>query len=379
MRIGLVCESCDRRTGIGRIVNSLGSVFLDNGHEVICASQRFEDVDRKISRYSIPHLTSSNGLNKLLFRFGMPAIRGLKADIVHTFGVGRGADVVSAQSCHHAGHSLLRCYRNQVLERGGFGFYDWVSLGDERALLNAPSTRAIIAVSQLVRSQIEEVYRIDPRKISVIPNGVDYSVFNELRTRDDRLDLQRTLGFPPDSFNLLFVGNEFGRKGLTAVLRAISLLRDKELRLVVVGAGQRRTYEVLAAELRVSESVTFTGSVPNPERFYVAADTLILPSLYEPFGMVVIEAMAAGLPVITSKACGATEGMVHGNHIYQVDDPASAEEVAEAIATLKANTLLRQNIAAGGLEKAKEFAWESVAQRILTVYKEILEKKSTEH
>ncbi len=97
------------------------------------------------------------------------------------------------------------------------------------------------------------------------------------------------------------------------------------------------------------------------------SDVFIFPTLYEPFGMVVLEAMAAGLPVIASRNCGATEGMTHGLHGIFLDDPTSAGELAEWIRTLLADDVLSRKISEGGRNIARTFCWDTIAERTFDV------------
>ena len=369
MRIGLASQSFDHRTGIGRIATSLAAELIALGHDVIGAAQEFEEVDPRITKLRVPRLSSSKGINKLLFRLnGFPFERS-KIDIAHTFGVGRGVEIVSAQSCHRAGMELLRGKGHM----GGrnLGFYDYISLVDERALLTSQSTRRIIAVSHLVRTQIQEYYPVDPLLISIVPNGVDYKAFERLRSEESKTAIRLRLGLSNDRFVLLFVGNEFERKGLHVLLRAVKALGDQSAYLLVVGAGDQGAYGKLASDLGISNQVGFAGSIPNPEKLYMAADVFVLPTLYEPFGIVVLEAMAAGIPVITSQACGATEGMRHQEHVLFLENPTFVEELVEAVRLLRRDDNLREKMIAAGLERAREFSWDRVAQRVAEIYNEV--------
>jgi UDP-glucose:(heptosyl)LPS alpha-1,3-glucosyltransferase len=294
-----------------------------------------------------------------------------EADVINTFGVGRGADVVTAQSCHRGGMDVLRSRANQFLERPSIGFYDRVSLNDERILLTSPVTQRVIAVSELVKSQIEELYNVNPEDIAVVPNGVNFSLFEMLRTQVDRPSKRKSLGFSPDDFVLLFVGNEFGRKGLKALLQSLVALDDRNVQLLVVGSGNQQSYRRFATELGIATGVHFAGNIPSPEAMYLVADAFVLPSLYEPFGLVVLEAMAAGVPVITSKATGAVEGMLNRRHALLLEYPASVEELLEAVRLLKGDESLRKHLIASGFEKAKEFTWGKVAQRTLGIYDDV--------
>jgi UDP-glucose:(heptosyl)LPS alpha-1,3-glucosyltransferase len=368
MKIALVSQSCDNRTGIGRIVNALALEFVGLGHDVSIAAQTLEGIDGRVIKRHVLSLTSSKGLNKILFRFFGPRFSRREADVMHTFGVGRRADVVSAQSCHRAGLELVGTKQSRVVERRSLGVYDRVSLADEQVLLTSQSTRRIVAVSQLVKSQIEQYYGVDGRNISVIPNGVNIRLFEGLRDRTCRSDVRSSVGFTQDHFVLLFVGNEFGRKGLGVLLRAMSALGDQRVRLLVVGGGDQKRYAKLAGHLGVAQRVRFLGSVSAPESLYLAADSFVLPSLYEPFGIVILEAMAAGVPVITSKLCGATEEMQHRRHVLHLEDPTSVEELSEAIRLLIRDESVRKMLADAGREKAKEYSWERIAQEMLGVY-----------
>jgi UDP-glucose:(heptosyl)LPS alpha-1,3-glucosyltransferase len=369
MRIGLVSQSFNNRTGIGRIVNALASEFIRLGHEVIGAAQEFEGTDGRMTRRRVMSFTSSKGLNKVLFRLNGPPFGESEIDIAHTFGVGRTAHIVSAQSCHRAGIELL--HGKPYLGKSNFGFYDYVSLADEKALFTSISTRRIIAASRLVSSQIEEHYRVDSNMISIVPNGVDYKLFERVRSEGNRDGIRASLDLPEDKYVLLFVGNEFGRKGLQVLLGALSALEDQCAYLLVVGGDDQERYRRLAADLGIADQVSFVGSIPNPENLYAAADAFVLPTLYEPFGIAIIEAMAAGVPVITSKACGAIEGMQHRQHVLHLENPTSVDELAEAIRLLRRDDTLRKKMIASGLEKARELSWDRIAQRVIAVYNDV--------
>lgn len=369
MRIGLVAQSCDARTGIGRVVNSLGRQFTEYGHDVVCASQHFEQVDDRIKQRRIPRFSSSGAVNKILLRLNGSPFSRAEIDIVHTFGVGPKADVVSAQSCHRAGMDLLANRRELFLERRPLGLYDRISLGDEHRLLNSHRTKLIIAVSDLVKLQIQKYYSVGADRITVIPNGVDCLRMQSLRKEINRSDLRDQFGLGENDFVLLFVGNEFGRKGLLTIFDSLVSLHDKDVRLLVAGAGDIDSYSRRASALGISAFVKFLGGVANPEPLFIAADAFVLPSLYEPFGIVILEAMAAGMPVIASCGCGAMERMQHGRDAWLLTNPASSEELAAAVRKLKENPLLRAELSAAGQEQARKFSWDRIALQMLSVYK----------
>ena len=369
MRIGLLAQSIDRRTGIGRIANALATEFVGRGHAVYCTAQNLEREDARVRTCRIPRVPFSKGLSKVLLRYYKSPFES-DVDMFHSFGVGRGAQVVSAQSCHRAGLQLLR--DTKYKERLTTGFYDSVSLGDERALLTSHTTRRVVAVSQLVSRQIQEYYDVDPGMISIVPNGVDQKFFERLASDNVRPRIRKEFGLREDDFVLLFVGNEFSRKGLDVLISVLRGLANKHVHLLVAGGGNRAGYARLAADAGVAGQVKFVGSSSNPEPIYMAADMFVLPAIYEPFGIVVLEAMAAGVPVVVSRVCGAAEGMLHRHDLFLLEDHGSVEELVEAIRQVRQDETLRRTMSEAGRIKAKEFSWDLIATKMLGVYSEVM-------
>jgi UDP-glucose:(heptosyl)LPS alpha-1,3-glucosyltransferase len=373
MRIALLSQAVDDKTGIGRIVSSLAKQFWESGNEVHCLAQRIEITAQPFHVREVFGIPGSKALSKLAFRFSAGKIvPRLNCDIIHAFGVGAFANVVSAQSCHRAGLDVLNEHKDAHLAKGGLGLYNRISLADEQRLLKSLHTKRIIAVSHLVKSQIMESYGVDHERISVVPNGVDVSRFDAVRQKTDRNEVRRVLGLSQEHFVLLFVGNEFGRKGLDALVRSLGVIRNESLRLLVVGADDPTPYKKVAKSLGCLDQIKFTGQVSAPERLFLAADTLVLPTLYEPFGVVVVEAMAAGLPVITTRFCGAVETMIHGEHGLYLQNPRDIDDLSRQILRVVSDEELRARLAANGKQEAKKYDWMPIALRILRIYHEIV-------
>ena len=143
-------------------------------------------------------------------------------------------------------------------------------------------------------------------------------------------NLHRQFGISPDRPILLFVGSGFQRKGLPAILKALTLLTFPA-HLIVVGKERLSPYQRLAKKLGVDSSVTFIGPISDVAPYYMGANLFIFPTVYEPFSNVCIEAMAAGLPVVTSRINGASEVLVEGENGYIVEDPLNPAEIAAKI------------------------------------------------
>ena len=369
MKIALAALSCDRVTGIGRIVSSLADEYQEAGHSVTVIAQFIEGVPAGVHTVRRWRPPLSGAAQKIMFAQQTESIFARsRFDLTHAFGVGRGAQIVSAQSCHRAGVEAKALLRRGRITGGGIGLFDAVSLRDERVLMADPRTLGVIAVSQLVRNELVRFYGISDERIRVIPNGV--ARLQEQLPRGRRERLRSDAGAGNHDYLLLFVGNEFDRKGLQTVIEAISILADPNVRLLVVGDDDRTPYERFAGRLGVAGRLHFAGRTGAVEELFGAADAFVLPTLYEPFGMVIVEAMAAGLPVIASARAGAVEGLKHDIHGLYIDDPLSAEELANLVRRLMNDAELHDRLAASGRSAATRFLWKSIAEETLSVYAE---------
>ncbi len=194
----------------------------------------------------------------------------------------------------------------------------------ERQMFTSPKLRRVIANSMQVAEEVIRHYKVDPARVRVIYNGLDRARFYSLDP-EARLALRHSLGTPADHEVVLFVGSGFARKGLTYLLQAFGSLTDSAADLWVVGKGHIAPFQRLAERLRVADRVRFWGPVRDAAPFYQAATVLALPTLYDPCSNVVLEALACGLPVVTTAANGAAEFITPGANgaiISRPDDTA---------------------------------------------------------
>lgn len=211
-------------------------------------------------------------------------------------------------------------------------------------------TPLIIANSSMVKNEIIDYYGISPEKITVIYNGVDIERFTpENRKRQDYL--RQKFNLPFNSKILLFVGSGFKRKGLDMLLKVLSILGQKKLLLVVVGKGDIKKYQKICKNLGIENNVVFMGIRKDVENFYALADLFVLPTIYDPFSNATLEAMATGLPVITTKNNGVSELIEDGKEGFSVENPFNYSEFADKI-----------NLALKHIEKMEDFARKKAEQ-----------------
>jgi UDP-glucose:(heptosyl)LPS alpha-1,3-glucosyltransferase len=197
----------------------------------------------------------------------------------------------------------------------------------EESLLAKGGAGRVIANSQMVKNEIVKVYHYPADKIDIVRTGVPMEKFRfdaALREKS-RNDLK----LKPDETALLFAGSGWERKGLRFAIEAFELCRDRHLRMLVAGRGDQRGYR--PKRFFTEEPVRFLGEVADLRSIYAAADIFILPSIYDPFSNACLEALASGLPVITTRDNGFSEIIENGVHGSIIDPPSSVTALRDAI------------------------------------------------
>jgi UDP-glucose:(heptosyl)LPS alpha-1,3-glucosyltransferase len=185
-------------------------------------------------------------------------------------------------------------------------FYHRYILGVERRLFASPWLRAVICNSKMVRDEIAEHFGVSPEKLPVIYNAVDSDIFSP-DVKLHRAAVRQKLGVPESATVFLIVGSGYAHKGVATAIRALATLPEDTYLFVVGRDKSRRHYKRLAQRLGLGRRVALLGVQDDPKPFYGAADVFVLPTLYDPCPHAALEAMACGLPVVTSTKCGAAE------------------------------------------------------------------------
>jgi len=257
-------------------------------------------------------------------------------------------------------HDLAFLRFPHLLTSESAGFYGQVGRAVE-------SADQVIAVSEATRQDLLELLDADPAKITVVHEaaGPGFRPLEPAEVERHRARLQL-----PDRF-ILFVGTLEPRKNLTVLLKAFARgWKEHRVPLVVVGRRGWLYQEVFETRdaLGLGDEVRFVGAVPAEQLvyYYNCAICLILPSLYEGFGLPALEAMACGTPVVVSNVSSLPE--VVGDAGLLVD-PRDAESLAGAMATLLSDEVLRNRLSQRGIQRAATFSWEKAAQETLAVYR----------
>ena len=238
-----------------------------------------------------------------------------------------------------------------------------------------PDHPVVVVNSHLVRRHFQRFYGIGPEAVRVVHSAVDPARFREDDRPRRRLEWRRRWGLGAEETVALFVAMNYRLKGLDPLLRAVSRLRpDRPFRLLVVGDPRTEGYERQARRLGIADRVRFAGYHAQTRDCYFAADFLVHPTFYDPCSLVVLEAMACGLPVITSRHNGAAELMTPPREGYVIDDPHDTDHVAWCIGQL-VDPVRRIPCAQAARQTASQWTFEHHYRQLLEVFAEAAARK----
>lgn len=240
----------------------------------------------------------------------------------------------------------------------------------ERLLFEDPRLKAVIVNSHMVRNEILSRFRIHQDSIHVIYNGVDLKRFHPRHRENIGEHFRKLNGVTESTSVILLVGSGFERKGVEPLMRAVAASRGDSL-LWIVGKGRKDRYEKTAGELGIRELTRFFGPREDVVPFFSAADIFALPTVYDPFPTAVLEAMASGLPVITTAQCGAAEIIKEGNNGFVVKSPRDVDGIARGLARLFSHEV-REFMSKEARRCAEGFPMERTLTEIEGLYRRLL-------
>jgi UDP-glucose:(heptosyl)LPS alpha-1,3-glucosyltransferase len=377
MDIGLVKRSFRLPGGGERQIGYLIEGLLAQGHAVHLFSQQPPPTERSegLTYHSLRAIPPLRALRPLGFAMVVrAALRRADLAVVQSF------DRTFGQQIYRAGEGVHREWLQRkrrslaALARGRMrlSLSDHVMLGLERRVLC--ETPIIVANAQRGQREITQHYGIPPTRMLTIYNGVDADRFNVAVRRRFREEQRAAWGVSADDLVWLSVGSGFHRKGLDRTIEALGELHRRgfrQVRFVVVGKGRPGPYRRLARQAAVADLVHFEGHRVDVERCYAGADLFVLPSRYDPFANTCLEAMACGLPVLTTAANGAAELLRDGVNGCVMGDMPHIETLADALQKLLSRER-RMAIGEAAERTAGEYPLARMLRRTLQLYASVV-------
>ena len=389
MRVAFVYRNLNRSGSLERDSVFLLEGLARRGVELHCYCDPGTSVDVDgVVRHDVVPLTRSRsrlGFPLLRWSFASRATKALRADrrrydLVHVVGVSAWEhDVVHVPA-------VMAAEQARWPELAGRG-YPAAQARARLAPVLHPEVAAVRTIERLqfrpgryvratvvtekVRDDLVRIHGVPAERIDIVPPAVEVARFAGAKDGS----LRRKLSIGPEGKVVLFIGHSFERKGLADAVAALAQTGE-DAHLVVVGSGETEPYKREAESLGVGTRVHFTGAVDSPEEYYAAADLLVLPTRSDPWGIPVIEAMAAGIPVVTTDAAGSASAAERAGAALVV--PArSPSRLAEAIGDLLGDPAKREEMGARGRAEAGRYDISSVLDTTLAIYEQALAERRT--
>jgi UDP-glucose:(heptosyl)LPS alpha-1,3-glucosyltransferase len=308
VKIAIICRPWSFRGGVETATAGLIGELVRQGESIDLVTVRGQPPIPGVRLRIVPTLPGPSLGRLLSFALGASRIaRRTAYDVVQSH------ERVLRQDVYRAGEGTHRGYL-AAMERHGRGPYHRTLLWLEGRIFGLQAARHVVAISRPGQQEIEALYGTPRSRLSLVYNGVDLSRFHPDRVAALRRSARAELELTRDAWVILFVGSGFERKGLAPLVGAFARFGDRRARLIVVGKGETARVHGEARRLGVGDRLLWLGARPDVERLYAAADVVALPSRYEPFGNVVLEALASGVPVLTSRHVGASDVIRSGEN-----------------------------------------------------------------
>ncbi len=345
-------------------------------YEVHVFANKWANHPKDITFHKIPIITFPKFLTTISFAyFSGIKISQINFDIVHTH-----ERIFSADVCtlHGIPHHL---WVEQVRKKRVPSLFDYATMWVARKFVNN-NCRKIVAVSSLTKEKFLEEYKnIEPCQVSVIHPGVDTENFVRLDHLKCRREVRQQFGIGEEDIVIIFVSMNYDIKGLDYLMIGLAKFKEKHptrnFKLLVVGKSDSRKYISLAEKTGIQHNVVYTGAIPHDQiaRLYIASDIFSMLSRFDTFGLTVLEAMAASLPVIISRNVGAKDIVKQGANGFVIDNPEDAEQVADALELLSDKNI-RMKMSAEALDTASHHRWEDAVDKYLSLYEEVIRSKA---
>jgi UDP-glucose:(heptosyl)LPS alpha-1,3-glucosyltransferase len=365
MKIALICRPFSFHGGVETATAGLLSALVRRGeHDIHLITTRAQPKVDGITVHPLPILGAPSVLRQLSFALqARRAVRSGGYDLVQSH------ERCLVQDVYRAGEGCHRAYLDATGRAGlQVNPHHRLLLWLERRIFTLESARHVVAISGQGKEEIQRLYKTPARAVTTVYNGVDLDRFHPDNRGRWRTETRAALGISEEAWLIAFIGSGFERKGLGPLIEGLARLGDRSARLLVAGRGRTEPYRLLAERLGVSDSVSWSAPRPDVERLYAAADVLALPALYEPFGNVHLEALASGVPVLTSRGVGGAEAVVPGESGAIVDKPEAPAIAGGLGALLHADA---RKLSAGARAAALPFTFDAQVERLASLWQSL--------
>jgi UDP-glucose:(heptosyl)LPS alpha-1,3-glucosyltransferase len=377
------------RGGAETYVSDLCRYLVQAGHRVDLYAESWVGAALAPEVNPIPVASTGNTRLERLLNFARNSERALR-HASHDCSIGFVNtwfhDVIIPQGGVHAGSLAANARRFAPLLRPLYRATKklnpsyWVHRLIEQRQYDPARQPRVVAVSDMVKRHLELYHHVPLHRIYVVPNAIDPRRLQVSQPGALRCAFRNRLGLEPGQLVGLFAGHNFGLKGLKPLLEALAHRRRlnhaaRPIHLLVCGGGDTLSYGHLARRLGLQETVHFLGFYPNVADCYWSSDFFVQPTYYDPCSLVVMEALACGLPVITTKSNGASELLENGREGHVINSPDAREELIAALDQMT-DDAARRAMAAKALALGRYQTLDLHVARLIAVFEEVAAARS---
>ena len=368
--------------GAERYAVDLANALIAQGHEVDCYGNILEDLDPAAGKIPLKMFQKPGWLRILSFA------RNFRIEIKQRYAT---YDIV---------YALTQAFPADLYFMGGGAHEHWLSLRYpqrwrnylkriitpvhaaqlwlENKIYQEENCMAIIANSCLVRDHAQKYGNVDPRRVFVVHNGIDRQRFNLTIAGKYREITREEFGLCEDDFVISYLSHNWARKGLLTIFGAMAEVKRRlglDCRILIGGKGDAGAFRAQGVELGLDdESMIFVGTYSMPEKLYVASEVSILPTMYDPCAGVTVEAMACGVPAITTRDNGSHELIKHGKSGFVLNAYDAVSELAEYIILLQ-DKAIREKMGRVAAAEVRDRTFEQVVTETIAVMREVAAQK----
>jgi glycosyltransferase involved in cell wall biosynthesis len=387
-RIAVVSPFIDKRHGTERRVAEMVSRLADE-YEFHIYSMRVEDIDlSRVVWHPVPGIRAPHLIAYMWWFLANHVLRwrdqrhGLVPDVIYSPGINcLDADAVSV----HIVFGQFRRRAARALRLSQNPFAAWPRILHRRLYYRLIAALELLvysrpglylaAVSNKIAGDLKKCCSV-PGDIRVIYNGLDLECFSSQNRSRLRFGSRHALPIGDDQFVLLLIGNDWRNKGLKCLIEAMGKVPDSRLCALIVGNDDARPFLSLIARCGLKDRVKFCPPRPDVEAYYAAADAYVGPSLDDAFAQPPAEAMACGLPIITSRTNGGSEIITHGCNGLVLEDPMDSQMLARMISDLMSDPALCNRLGTAAAETARQYTWERNAAQMRDLFETAIRKRS---
>jgi glycosyltransferase involved in cell wall biosynthesis len=377
MRICIVTHEFATHTGQGRVNYEVAHYLANQGHELYLVAS---EVDSDFQAYSNVHIlliSIPTWIKTALLQHQLFALksRSLLKKYQHQFDIiqvngGITYYTADVNVCHFVHSSWIKSdYHPSRYCSSINAIYQWLytklnAHWEQRAYRHS---KRVIAVSDFVKRSLVQDANVPFEMIDVVWNGVDIKEFRPIYETENN-QLRTSLGLPPEAIISFFTGDiKSNRKNLDLVLQALSKLPEKH-HLVIAGATTSSSYPAIAEDLGLGARVHFLGHRRDVHSLLRCADVFTFPSHYDPSPLVILEALASGIPVITTHSVGNSALLKHRENGYILNNTYDLDGLVDILQELGESPDLRSRIGSKGRQTAETLSWQNVAKQYEAIY-----------